>query len=153
MLNMSVHKNIFKILFLPVLITICFQAVAQPPIISGLSKRSGALNDSITVLGSNFSSNPSDLVLFFGGIRGNILSSSSNYIKSLVPGNATTGNVTVVNKVNGLQSTSSQIFFNSFSGSGFSTAQLSSEISFPESSELFDISLCDFVDRFHENFL
>ena len=117
---------------------------AQPPIIQGISRTHGTFNETLTVSGSNFSSNPSDLYLFFGNARGTILNSTANSITASIPGNATTGNISVINKTNGLQGSSDEVFFLSFSGSGFDPSLISSESNQPEATELFDLCLGDF---------
>ncbi len=121
-----------------------FYVKAQPPVIEGLSRISGTLNDNLTVFGSNFNSNPADLILYFNGVRATLSSSTNNSINALIPGNATTGNLLLINKANGLQATSAGIFFNSFGGSGFDLSLLSPETNFNESAELYQLALCDF---------
>ncbi len=63
--------------------------------VDSLSPDSGSTGISVTIVGNGFSSNPSQDTVTFNGIAASINSATSNAINANVPGNATTGIVSV----------------------------------------------------------
>ncbi|UII74825.1 IPT/TIG domain-containing protein [Flagellimonas sp. HMM57] len=64
--------------------------------VTAISLESGAVGTEITITGTNFPSNTSDINLTFGGANATITSVTSTQIVTTVPSGATTGSVTVV---------------------------------------------------------
>src|SRR5688572_15746644 len=83
-------------------------AAGQVPTIQSFSPAAGLIGATVTITGTNFSSTPSDNIVFFGSARANVVSSAPTALTVVVPSVATYQPVTVT--VNGLTTTSSNPF-------------------------------------------
>lgn len=78
------------------------------PSILNISVPNGIVGDTITINGSNFSTNPANNTVQFNGTAAEVISSSASSISVVVPAGASTGNITV--SVNGLVSSNIEPF-------------------------------------------
>lgn len=85
----------FTILALISFITGCDKNEVVPPIITGFEPASGRIGSTVTITGSNFSANPSDIVVKFNGETAEVTSSSGTSITTKVPTKATRGKISV----------------------------------------------------------
>lgn len=86
----------------------------DPPQITSLSTSSAPAGASIIISGKNFSSVPSQNIVYFGGVKANVTASSASSITVTVP--VGTGSAPVTVTVNQLTSYSPQVFNTSFAG-------------------------------------
>lgn len=102
---------------------IVLHSKGQAPVISSINKVEGTVNSIVGISGSNFSTDPTKLVAVFGAMRGEIITSTENFIEVLVPSGATTSSISVTNLVTGLTGYSSAIFIINFSGEDSDASQ------------------------------
>lgn len=79
---------IFSLLLLLIFSLVLNIAKAQTPIVTSIYPTTGNLGDTINLYGSNFSSNPSDNIVYFGTNHATVLSASSNILSVIVPSSA-----------------------------------------------------------------
>ncbi|MBO9728661.1 MAG: VCBS repeat-containing protein [Chitinophaga sp.] len=65
------------------------------PVISGISPLEGPVGTTVTITGANFGSTPDSNIVYFGGIRGQVISATSTSIKVKVPTGAPYKNISV----------------------------------------------------------
>ena len=115
--------KMFRISVITLFMLVGFQlAYSQStPIVSGVDKTTGTVDEEVTISGLNFPT--TNLEVRFGTAESlNIISATSNLIVAEVPPGATYGPISVTDKTSGLTGYSSQHFLLSFSGaSGSST--------------------------------
>jgi hypothetical protein len=90
------------------------------PTISSFSPASGPVGTTVTITGTNFSSTPSNNIVFFGAVRANVSSSTNTSLNVTVPSGTTYQPITVT--VNGLTSYSNKPFIVTFPGGVLSSA-------------------------------
>ncbi len=117
---------------------------AQTPAITALDKPFAPVNDTVTISGSGFGSNASDIVVYFGSVSANITSLSDTQIEVLVPAAATFSSISVINTNNGRIGYSPQLFFISFGGNVFDPSLLTGPTTFAAQNGIYDICMCDF---------
>lgn len=137
-------KIAFKILTFALVLLAFTDAQAQKPVINSLSKTSGQVNNEISIAGSGFGTNLSNVSVYFGAVKGSVSSVSANLIKAKVPAGTTYGSVSVTNHASGLTGYSSGQFGLSFGGDGFAAANLAAQPGIAAGAGLFDLCLCDF---------
>lgn len=134
-------RTIFSAVFM---IAGLYQIQAQTPVISSLDKLYAPINDTVTIDGSGFGTDASNLHVQFGGSAANIVSVSNSRIIALVPGGATFSSVSVTNTTNGNIAYSSELFFISFGGTAFDPSLLAGPTTFAAQPGVFDLCMCDF---------
>jgi len=82
------------------------------PVISSFSPLSGGVGTTVSIAGSNFSTIPANNLVFFGAVKANVGSASSNILTVTVPSGATYQPLTVT--VNGLTAYSQKPFIVTF---------------------------------------
>ena len=82
------------------------------PVISSFSPLSGGIGTTVSIAGSNFSTIPANNLVFFGAVKANVSSASSNILTVTVPSGATYQPLTVT--VNGLTAYSQKPFIVTF---------------------------------------
>ena len=87
-----------------------------PPSINSFSPKSGPVGTSVTISGTDFSTIPSNNIVFFGGSRASVVSSTTNSIVVTVPVGSTYQPISVL--TNGLLAFSKNPFILTFSGDG-----------------------------------
>ncbi len=99
-----------------------YQYESEPPTlltnltITSFTPTSAYIGTHLTISGSNFSTNSTNDIVYFGAVRAEVLSSSTTNITVMVPDGATYGPISVT--VNGLTAYSDQPFLPTFPGSG-----------------------------------
>ncbi|MEJ7644841.1 MAG: FG-GAP-like repeat-containing protein [Chryseolinea sp.] len=112
----------FKVASIFLLVWNC--AAGQVPTIQNFSPISGLIGITVTISGTNFSSTPSDNIVFFGAARADVVSSTPTTLTVLVPVNSTYQPLSVT--VNGLTVASSNLFSVVFPGThGINTSSFS----------------------------
>lgn len=118
---------------------------AQSPTIASISMMDGTVDSRVGISGSNFSSNPSNLEVWFGAMKGTVLQASDGFIEVSVPPGATTSAIAVTNTSTGLTGYSSDLFNLNYSGNSMALDMANQDINaFNSFEEIFDLSLCDF---------
>jgi hypothetical protein len=69
--------------------------LAQAPAITEFSPTSGPVNSSVLIVGTNFDPNPSNNIVFFGGVRAVVAVASSETLTVAVPRGASYGSISV----------------------------------------------------------
>ena len=87
-----------------------------PPKISSFTPLSGNAGIQVTIKGSGFGSSANSSIVYFGSVKANIVSESSNSITVIVPQTTSEGSISVT--ANGLTAYSSQPFFTTFINAG-----------------------------------
>ncbi len=111
----------------------------------GFSPSSASVGETVFISGINFSTNPSDNLVYFGAGRAQVVSASENQLEVIVPANATYGNIRVTDVNSGLTAFSPQNFLLSFGNSDFSAGGLSNPTDLPTNQDAtYDLCMCDF---------
>ncbi|WP_438972235.1 LamG-like jellyroll fold domain-containing protein, partial [Polaribacter sp.] len=108
---------------------------AQAPTITSFSPTSAEVGDTVTITGTNFSNNSSELGVFFDNVAADIISSTTTQIiLEVPPGTTGSSKVVVINKLKGLVRYSKTFFTNfentDFSGAYNNSSAFSSAINF-----------------------
>ena len=74
-----------------------FQITSSQPVITSFTPESGSIGSAVTIAGFGFSATPSDNIVYFGGVKAQVTSSTSTLINIIVPQGATYDPVTVTN--------------------------------------------------------
>ncbi len=67
-------RDLYLLIFLLVCYTCSFAQTASAPVITSFTPASGALGTTVTITGRNFSTNASANIVFFGGVKAQVLS-------------------------------------------------------------------------------
>ena len=132
-----------KVLYATLLYFISFGLSAQQPIINSISPPGTFPNNSILINGSGFSATPSQLQVWFGHVRGTIISSSDFSIEVEVPAQARLDNIRVVNLSSRSAAESGPKFMPVYSGEGFDPSKLTTPLSIPSAGAIFDVISSD----------
>jgi hypothetical protein len=130
-------KRTFKVAFYFCLLVFASLKInAQAPTITSFTPVSGAVGDTITLIGTGFNSIPANNIVFFGATRATVLTASANSLTTKVPLGATYAPINILNISNALTAYSSQIFNPIFIPNigRISTADISPKLDFPTSS-------------------
>ena len=105
--------NMFqKKLILSICSAIFFFVLSAQPIISSFSPALGPVGTSVTINGSNFSTTPTNNIVFFGAVKANVSAATASSLTVTVPVGATYQPITVT--VNGLTGYSAKPFVVTF---------------------------------------
>ncbi len=116
----------------------------QIPEIKSLDKVKGPNGDIVSISGSNFGANSSQLVVFFGAAKGTIQSVSNQLIEVTIPAGTTYQFVSVTNTTTGLTGYSRPSFLLSYGGENpFEETSLVGQTDFNAESGLYDLCMCD----------
>jgi hypothetical protein len=77
------------------LVSMCSNLYAQIPTITSFTPASGQIGSSVTINGSNFSTTPSDNIVWFGAVQAPVISATSTQIDVSVPVGATYKSISV----------------------------------------------------------
>ena len=97
-----------------------FTFVYPVPTITSFSPTSGAIGSTVTITGTNFSSTPSNNIVYFGAVKATITAASTTSISVTVPAGASYLPISVT--TNGLSAYSLNSFDVTFSGGGVAFA-------------------------------
>lgn len=117
--------------------------LAQAPVIQNIEPLNAAPNDTIVITGSGFNDTPSNLDVWFGQIKGTVISSSEFAVEVRVPPQSRLSIVEVVNRVSRLSAKSNLKFMPSLKTEAFSASKLASPVTFSAPEELWDLCTCD----------
>lgn len=118
-------------------------AWAQVPVIQNVAPLNVYSNDTIVVTGSGFSATAANLDVWFGPVKGTIISSTEFSIEVKVPPQATLTNIRVTNKTSFASATANLQFMPSLKTEPFDPAKFAAPLSFNAQQELWDLCLCD----------
>lgn len=143
---MNIYKNI--IIGFLLLIT-ANQLLAQVPYINSIEPTTGTFGETVTISGSNFSTNIAEMEVRFGAAVASITSATASLLEVTVPAGATTDNISVTNTSGSTVKTaySNQLFHISFGGSKGVAGSFDPQVLVNQVSTDFgpyDLCLCDF---------
>ena len=124
----------------------CFYVIvtsAQRPTITSVDPLSTYPVNSLLITGSGFGNSTASLQVWFGQVKGTLVSVSDGAIVVAVPPQARLQTVEVINLTSRLSAKSPLKFMPVFSGEGFSAAKLAPALSFTSTNAVFDICACD----------
>ncbi len=142
----------FHIIFIMISLTLS-KVCAQAPVITGIDKTSATVNEIITITGSGFGNDSSQVRIFFGAaLADSVVKISNTEIQVAVPAGATSSSISVTNLNTKLTAYSRQIFTLSYDGDDFNVTKiglnyafLEGEYKFPTSgNNLYNLCFCDF---------
>ena len=116
---------------------------AQTPDIQKIEPQAAFPKSRIVISGNGFSSTPSQLQVWFGTVRGTIISSSDFSIEVEVPAQAQLDNIRVVNLSSKLSAESGSKFMPVYSGEGFDPIKLTAPLSISSADAIFDVISSD----------
>ncbi len=107
-----------------------FTFIASAPIITSFSPSSGNIGTTLTILGNNFSTTPTNNIVYFGAVKATVTASTVSSLTVTVPTGATYQPISVT--TNNLTAFSSNPFIVTFSGGGnsFSTNTFATKVDF-----------------------
>lgn len=116
----------------------------QTPVISHVDKYVNGNGQRVTISGSNFGTNPANLVVWFGAMKGVIQTVSDQTIEATVPPGSTYESIVVTNIFAGKSAWSEGEFLLSYGGeSPIALANLVAQADLAAETGLFDVCLCD----------
>lgn len=136
---MKAIKTILGLFF--TVITLC--AMAQGPVINSITPDKSFPGSRLIITGSGFSSNTSQLQVWFGQVKGTINSSTELSINVTIPASARYDVIEVINLTTRLSTRSADKFSPYYSGSSFDAAKLGAPLTFAGTTEQFDLCSCD----------
>jgi large repetitive protein len=115
------------------------------PVISSFSPISGSIGTIVTISGSNFSSIPSENIVYFGAVKANVLSSMNNSLTIQVPAGATYQPISVTRPTLGLTGHSSSPFNVTFptDPAAFNNNSFGGRIDFSTDTRPYDVAIGD----------
>jgi gliding motility-associated-like protein len=133
-------KSIF---ILGIVVGLPFMLFGQAPVIENVQPKNAAPNDTIVITGSGFSDSQANLDVWFGPVKGTVITSSEFAIEVRVPSQATMREIEVVNRTTRLSAKASFKFVPSLQTESFSAAKFAPPVTFPATEELWDLCTCD----------
>lgn len=115
----------------------------QAPVIQNIDPISATPNDTIVITGSGFSNTPANLDVWFGPVKGTVISSSEFSIEVKVPAQSTLHVIEVVNRVSRLSAKSNLKFIPGLQTEAFNATKFAAPVTFSASEELWDLCTCD----------
>src|SRR5688500_18306 len=95
----------------------------QAPVIQNVEPLTASPNDTIVITGSGFNATPANMEVWFGPVKGAVISASEFAVEVHVPNQASMRSVEVVNKVTRLSAKAPLKFMPSLRTDAFSAAQ------------------------------
>lgn len=138
------YRTFISFTFVFITLSIGNELLGQAPYISNLDKTSGKIGETITITGSNFSNNSSNLQVNFGSVKAIITTASSNLLEVLVPAGATFDKISVTNTSTRLTGYSNELFNISFGGAKNNINSFETQVTFPTGTNTYDLCFCDF---------
>ncbi len=121
------------------------ESFGQAPYVNVVDKKSARAQETITVQGINFGTNPAAIKVIFGNVSATPQTITDQLIEVPVPAGAAFDHIGVLNTTNGLSGYSKNPFFISFGGTNpFNTSQISTQNDFNSESGLYDLAIADF---------
>jgi gliding motility-associated-like protein len=126
-----------------VLLFIITEVMAQTPRVTAMEPLTSYPFSVLEIKGSGFSTTPSQLQVWFGHVKGTILSSTETSIRVEVPAQARLGNVEVINLSSRRSGRSAKKYMMNFSGKQPFANSFSATL-FDNPDDIFDLCACDF---------
>ncbi len=122
-----------------------FPLLAQVPFIKSTSETSAKAQETLTIQGINFGTDPNNIKVVFGGVSSTPQTISDQLIEVSVPFGAAYGEIDVINTSVGLMGYSKDPFLQSYGGTHpFNLSQVSSQNDFASEAGLYDLTTADF---------
>jgi gliding motility-associated-like protein len=119
--------------------------IAQNPQILFVDKAYATPSQVVSITGTGFGTNASQLAVYFGGTKGVINNVTDQLIEVQAPFGTTYNKISVFNTTSGLGSFSEEPFFLDFGGTHpLNVSNLKSQVDFAADAGLYDQCLCDF---------
>jgi len=119
-----------------------FSFLAPAPIVTSFSPASAVVGSTITITGSNFNTDPSANIVFFGAVKANVLSATETALTVMVPSGASHDAITVLNTAPALSGYSQKNFLPLFDGGG-ATINFASKTDFTTGTYPFRVAASD----------
>ncbi|MBA3674372.1 MAG: VCBS repeat-containing protein, partial [Chitinophagaceae bacterium] len=118
-MHILTRKNLF-VFFSGIKIILLSTGVFAQPSITSFSPTSGPIGTTVTIFGNNFDPNPTNNIVYFGAVKGNISAASANSLTVKVPIGASYQPISVT--VNGYIASTTFPFTLTYSGGGAITS-------------------------------
>lgn len=118
-------------------------AYAQAPVIQNVDPLTVAPNDTIVITGSGFNNTPANLDVWFGTVKGTVVTSSEFAVEVKVPPQASFSAAEVVNRATRLSAKAPLKLMPSLQTETFSAAAFAAPVTFSAPEELWDLCTCD----------
>lgn len=133
-----------KTLFiLAITIGLPYLLLAQAPVIHNVEPLIAAPNDTIVITGSGFNDTPSNLDVWFGPVKGIVISSTEFSLEVKVPPQAILTTVEVLNRVTRLSARAPLKFMPSLETEAINAGKFVAPVTFSAPEELWDLCTCD----------
>jgi len=140
----------YKFLLLSLLVS--GPLLAQVPVITSLDKTHGTVYEVVTIKGSGFGTDTTNIDVFFGGVAADSIVCISadqcmldSELRVMVPPGATTSSVSVTRRDNQLTGYSREVFYLSYDGKDFDKNLLEAPYRYASAgSDLYNLCFCDF---------
>ena len=137
-----------KYIYFGVFILLCLGSVAvvaQVPQVQSIDRAFANPSQVVSITGTNFGTNPSQLAVYFGGVKGVINTTTDQLLEVQTPFGTSFSKISVFNTASGRGSSSEESFFLDFGGTHpFSSSNLKTQADFAADPGLYDHCLCDF---------
>lgn len=128
---------------LAVIIALPGWAGAQGPVIQNVEPLIAAPNDTVVITGSGFNNTAANLDVWFGPVKGRVISSSEFAVEAQVPPQAALRSVEVVNHATRLSAKAPLRFMPSLQTETFNVSKFAPPVTFSAAEELWDLCTCD----------
>jgi gliding motility-associated-like protein len=116
---------------------------AQRPVITSLEPAIGYPTNTIVITGSGFGNTAANLQVWFGQVKGSVITATDVSVTATIPPQARLHNVEVINVSSNLSAKSMLKFTPAFNGEGFAPSKLTAPLSFASTAAVFDLCSCD----------
>ena len=132
-----------KPFFIAIFLSLPWTLAAQAPVIQNVEPLNASPNDTIVITGSGFNSTAANLDVWFGPVKGTVISSSEFAVEVRVPAQASHSTVEVVNRVTRLSAKAPLKFMPSLNTQVFDPTSFAAPVTFAAPEELWDLCTCD----------
>ena len=116
---------------------------AQAPVIQNVEPWNAAPNDTIVITGSGFNNTAANLDVWFGPVKGTVISASEFALEVKVPPQSSLTTVEVVNRMTRLSAKANLKFMPSLKTEAFNPTKFAAPATFAAPEELWDLCSCD----------
>jgi hypothetical protein len=136
------------ILVLVLLIPSLSQAAPDPPSIVSFSPTVGSIGTVVTLTGTNFSSTPTNNIVYFGATKATVTAATATQLTVTVPTGATYAPITVLNTLTGLLAYSNSNFTPTFTPNKgeITSSDFSAKVDFTPGLNPFSVAIADLDD-------
>ncbi|MEI9921790.1 MAG: FG-GAP-like repeat-containing protein [Bacteroidota bacterium] len=135
----------YKLLLFSLVIFFATNAFCQAPTITHVDKYINGNGQRVTISGSNFGGNPSNLSIWFGAVKATTIQTATDQtIEVLVPPGATYETINVTNTSTNKSASSGEAFMLSYGGqSPIALSNLVAQTNLDAETGLYDLCMCD----------